>query len=400
MTTAISWAGDVPLAHVIPDPRQPRKYFDESALAQLAASVKAQGIIEPLIVRPLAEKDPNDHRANGAKYVLVAGERRFRAAERAGLATVPVVVRAYDSQQAHVAQLGENMDREALRPLEVADAYARWLEATKGSQQQLAQILGKTEAHVSQVLALRRLPKKAAAFIAEHNVDFSVARELVRLAPFPDRLDAVLESVADGGLSRRDVAREVKWELEAQAARDRELKAREKAKADAAAKRRKTKTDKRAQAQAKRERALEAKRQAKEQLDAARERSIAAALPQVIADAAPAFAKQVLKIRAKCKLPDDVLAAVLERYGPGDAWAPKMTRHSELLVKAIAPKLPGKWRKITSLYGRPPVDNGAGGLSWLALAAWLQLETAKLDAALEKAAAALAHDKALGQVAV
>lgn len=207
-----AWAGDVPIDQVIADPRQPRKHFDEAALEQLAASVKSLGIIEPLVVRPVDPKAPG---SAAAKYVLVAGERRLRAARRAGLATVPVVVRSYDPQQAHVAQLAENMDREDLRPLEIAESYHRWLQPTgnavttvaggktvdqpqyKRTQVELAKALGKTEAHVSQVLALRQLPAPARKLIDDGVLSFAHARALMPLMPYPAALKRVVTDVEE-----------------------------------------------------------------------------------------------------------------------------------------------------------------------------------------------------------
>ena len=207
-----AWAGDVRIDQVIADPRQPRKHYDEAALEQLTASIKSLGIIEPLVVRQVDPKMPG---SATAKWILVAGERRLRAARRAGLATVPVVVRSWDPQQAHVAQLAENMEREDLRPLEIAESYHRWLQPTgndvttvtagkldqkpqyKRSQAELAKALGKTEAHVSQVLALRQLPAPARKLIDDGVLSFAHGRALVPLMPYPPALNRVVTDVEE-----------------------------------------------------------------------------------------------------------------------------------------------------------------------------------------------------------
>ena len=212
MTTAISWAGDVKIGEVVRDPRQPRQYFDEKALEQLAESIRAQGVIEPLIVRPIEPLEPG---STVGKYVLVAGERRLRAAKRAGLETVPVVVRKYEAQQARVAQLGENMDREALRPLEIAESYHRWLQPTgnaittvsngklrqkadyKRNQAELAKALGKTEAHVSQLLALRELPAPARALLDAGTLSLAHARPLLPLIEYPPALKRIVALIEE-----------------------------------------------------------------------------------------------------------------------------------------------------------------------------------------------------------
>lgn len=207
-----AWAGDVPIDQVIADPRQPRKHFDEAALEQLAASIKSLGIIEPLVVRHVNAKEPG---SAVAKFVLVAGERRLRAARRAGLATVPVIVRTYEGHQAHVAQLAENMDREDLLPLEIAESYHRWLQPTANkvttvadgktvqrtqytrTQAELAKVLGKTEAHVSQMLALRELPGPARKLLDDGQLSFAHARALLPLAPYAPALNRVVADVVE-----------------------------------------------------------------------------------------------------------------------------------------------------------------------------------------------------------
>ncbi|WP_133510055.1 ParB/RepB/Spo0J family partition protein [Candidatus Thiosymbion oneisti] len=119
----------IPLSIIDPDPDQPRTHFDEGRLNALADSIKAQGIIEPLIVSP----HPDDPR----RYLLAAGERRWRAAELAGLAEVPVVIREFSKGQRLAVQLVENIDREALSPTEESLAILRLTEKGIQSPHQL-----------------------------------------------------------------------------------------------------------------------------------------------------------------------------------------------------------------------------------------------------------------------
>jgi ParB family chromosome partitioning protein len=203
------------LDDLVPDPRQPRKTFDPDALAQLAASIKSLGIIEPLVVRPVVNaQDGKPAGTPVAHYVIIAGERRWRAARKAGLAAVPAVIRRNDGEQTHLLQLAENMEREALRPLEVAESYHRWLQPSanpvthvdaagkmttkpqyKRTQAELAKALGKTEAHVSQMLALRELPAPGKKLLDDGVLTFAHGRALLPLLAYPSALNAIVQEV-------------------------------------------------------------------------------------------------------------------------------------------------------------------------------------------------------------
>jgi len=138
---------DIAVALIEPDPEQPRTHFPEIRLRELAASIQAQGVVQPLVVRPL----------DGERYALIAGERRWRAAQMAGLDSVPVVVRDLDPQNVIAVQLVENLDREDLSIIDQALGVVRLLEQTQAKAGEVAKLLGKSASWVSQ---RRKIGKK------------------------------------------------------------------------------------------------------------------------------------------------------------------------------------------------------------------------------------------------
>ena len=157
----------LPIAALTPCKGQPRKHFDEAALDELAASIREQGIIQPLLVRPLADRPGH--------YQIVAGERRWRAAQRAGLTEVPVYLRELSDEDALTAALIENLQREDLNPLEEAQAIQSLRERLPYSQEELAQRLGKS--------------RSAGAGIGENSPDYAQGRR-VHARPCPRRTGA------------------------------------------------------------------------------------------------------------------------------------------------------------------------------------------------------------------
>jgi len=154
----------VPLAAVTPNPDQPRKYFAEEALSDLAASIQARGLLQPIVVR----------RVQGG-YQLLAGERRFRAAQLAGLDRLPALIREGDDTL-EIALI-ENLQREDLSPLEEAEALATLIERHGYNHREVADLLGKSRPYVSNTLALNRLPESVKADL--HREGKSVPRELL-----------------------------------------------------------------------------------------------------------------------------------------------------------------------------------------------------------------------------
>lgn len=142
----------LPVSSLRPNPGQPRRHFDEDALRELAASIKAQGIIQPLLVRPLA---------GGQSYQIVAGERRWRAAQMAGLDRVPVYIRELSDKEVMAAALIENLQREDLNPIEEAEALQALRDALELTQEELASRLGKSRPAVANALRLLQLSPTA-----------------------------------------------------------------------------------------------------------------------------------------------------------------------------------------------------------------------------------------------
>jgi ParB family chromosome partitioning protein len=138
---------DLATNSLVPNPQQPRRDFDEQALEELAQSIRSSGILQPLVVRP-----------KGAQFEILVGERRWRAAQRAGLARVPAIVREASDAEALELALVENLLREDLNPIEAAQAYQRLLAEFGWTQEELARRLGKDRSSVANALRLLRLP--------------------------------------------------------------------------------------------------------------------------------------------------------------------------------------------------------------------------------------------------
>jgi ParB family transcriptional regulator, chromosome partitioning protein len=153
------------------NPRQPRTEFDENALAELAASIRTQGIIQPLLVRRLPD----------GEYELVAGERRLRAAERAGLTHVPVFVRDISDRESLELALVENVQRDDLSPLEEATAYQRLMSEFGHTQEQIAERVGKSRPAVANSLRLLRLPDSIKQDLARGRLSAGHARVLLAI---------------------------------------------------------------------------------------------------------------------------------------------------------------------------------------------------------------------------
>jgi ParB family transcriptional regulator, chromosome partitioning protein len=161
----------IAVEEIHPSPGQPRTRFDDARLDELAASIKTQGIIQPLIVRT---------RVDGG-YELIAGERRWRAAQRAGLHEVPAVVRDVAPTQAFEMALVENLQREDLNPLEEAAGYQRLVEEFGYTQEQLSERVGKDRSTVANALRLLRLPESVRGLLAEGRLSMGHARALLGL---------------------------------------------------------------------------------------------------------------------------------------------------------------------------------------------------------------------------
>ncbi len=175
----------VPVDLIDPNPRQPRQDFDEARLEELAQSVRERGILQPLLLRPGA----------AGRYEIVAGERRWRAAQRAGLHEVPAIVRPFDDAATFEAAIIENVQRADLNPLEEADAYNRLAAEFGHTQETIARLTGKARSHIANLLRLLDLPRNAQAAVRSGQVSLGIAK-LALSAPDPDLF--VREAVAKG----------------------------------------------------------------------------------------------------------------------------------------------------------------------------------------------------------
>ncbi len=162
---------EVPVEQIDRNPYQTRKRFDETALQELAASIRAVGVIQPVLVR----------RVEGGRYQLVAGERRWLASQQAGRATIPVVVAAMNDTQAMEATIVENLQRADLNPMEQARAFERLAREFRMTQEQIAVRTGKDRASIANFLRLLRLPEELQTLVEAGSLSFGHARALLAL---------------------------------------------------------------------------------------------------------------------------------------------------------------------------------------------------------------------------
>jgi ParB family chromosome partitioning protein len=182
---------------------QPRRYSPEDGLADLAASIREQGVLQPLVVRRVdAELE------HAAGFEIVAGERRWRAAKLAGLATVPVMVRDLDDQSALAVALIENLQREDLNPIDQADSLARLAREFELTHEQVARAVGRSRVWVSNLLRLLDLHAEVKDLLARGGIDMGHARALLPLDA--DRQTAMARKAAAAGLSVRQVEKAVR----------------------------------------------------------------------------------------------------------------------------------------------------------------------------------------------
>jgi ParB family chromosome partitioning protein len=163
----------LPVGHIQAGKYQPRTRMDDGSLAELAASIKSQGIMQPVLVRPI------DAAASGARYEIIAGERRFRAAQLAGLDEIPVLVREVDDQNAAAMALIENIQREDLNPLEEAQGIARLISEFSFTHEQAAQAVGRSRSAVSNLLRLVNLAQPVQTMLMAGDIDMGHARALL-----------------------------------------------------------------------------------------------------------------------------------------------------------------------------------------------------------------------------
>ena len=181
----------LPVSRIEPHPEQPRRHFDEGALSELAASIAARGVIQPVIVRPLAS----------GRYQLVAGERRWRAAQRAQLHEIPALVRDLTEREVMALALIENLQREDLNPIEEARAYHRLAESEGMTQADIARMVDKSRSHVANFQRLLSLPEPVIALVETGALSMGHARALIG----HDNAAELAAAAVDRQLSVREV---------------------------------------------------------------------------------------------------------------------------------------------------------------------------------------------------
>jgi ParB family chromosome partitioning protein len=179
----------IPIASIKPHPGQPRRFFDDDALDELARSIGQRGVIQPIVVRP-----------EGGGYQIVAGERRWRAAQRAQLHEIPAIVRNFSDAETLEVALVENIQRQDLNPIEEAEGYRRLIAEFGHTQEALGRIVHKSRSHVANLMRLLDLPQRVQGAVADGRLTMGHARALVT-AKDPE---ALAEEVMRRGLSVRE----------------------------------------------------------------------------------------------------------------------------------------------------------------------------------------------------
>jgi ParB family chromosome partitioning protein len=183
----------VPIDRIRPSALNPRKNFNEAELDELAGSIREKGLVQPLVVRPAD--------ISGSYYEIVAGERRWRAAQKASLHVVPVIVRSLSDQEALELAIIENVQRSDLNAIEEAGGYRELVERFGYTQEELGQIIGKSRSHLANTMRLLKLPENVQALVRSGALSAGHARALVG----HDEAEAMAKEIVDKGLNVRDV---------------------------------------------------------------------------------------------------------------------------------------------------------------------------------------------------
>ena len=191
-----------PIEFVGRNPRNPRRYFDESDLQDLASSIRQHGIVQPVVVRTIAEN----------RFEIIAGERRWRAAQLAGLTDIPVIIRDVDDRTALEIAIVENVQRSDLNPLEEAMGYELLIADHGYTQNDLGEIIGKSRSHVANSLRLLKLPEPVREMLASGTLSAGHARALI---PTSDPV-ALAKTIVAKGMSVRDAERIAQNDIKAQ----------------------------------------------------------------------------------------------------------------------------------------------------------------------------------------
>lgn len=173
---------EIDIKQLSPSPFQPRKIFNKDELNDLAESIKKNGVLQPLIVRATSDNS----------YEIIAGERRWRAAEQAGISHLPALVRALSDEEAVIVALVENIQREDLSALEEAEGLQKLSEKVGESQEEIAKMIGKSRSYVANILRLNNLPEKVKGLLRDNKINAGVARSLVG---HPDAIELAILAV-------------------------------------------------------------------------------------------------------------------------------------------------------------------------------------------------------------
>jgi ParB family chromosome partitioning protein len=183
---------EIDIDRILPNTQQPRKHFNEEGLNELADSIRAHGVIQPVVVQPLPDNF----------YQLIAGERRWRAAQRAGLHRLPAVIRESEADSSLEIALIENLQREDLNPIEEAQAYERLIVDFGLTQEEVARRVGKSRATITNMLRLLRLPAEVQQWLGEDKITTGHAKALLSLSDLGAILDAA-KKIIQGNYSVR-----------------------------------------------------------------------------------------------------------------------------------------------------------------------------------------------------
>ncbi|MGH2809317.1 MAG: ParB/RepB/Spo0J family partition protein [Actinomycetota bacterium] len=194
---------EIPLTQIAPNPKQPRRDFPEEALSDLAASIRKLGVLQPVVVRRMDQE----------RYELVMGERRWRAANRAGLTSVPAVIIETDDRGSIERALVENIHRQDLNPIEEAAAYRQLLDDAGLTHEQLAERVGMSRPSITNALRLLELPEGIQQLIVQRRLSSAHGKALLGLAGHP-LLERIAQKVAAAGLSVRETEELVRREQE------------------------------------------------------------------------------------------------------------------------------------------------------------------------------------------
>ena len=184
---------ELPLSELRPNPYQPRKIFDDEALNELASSIKEHGVFQPIIVKKTIKG-----------YDIVAGERRYRASKKAGLTTIPAIIKDFTDEEMMNIALLENLQREDLSAIEEANAYKNMLDSYQITQEELANRVGKSRSHITNMLGLLKLPANVQDLVLYNKLSMGHARVLSKLED-RDKIEELADRVIKEDISVREL---------------------------------------------------------------------------------------------------------------------------------------------------------------------------------------------------